>query len=72
MIRKFKGKVISVAVGAVALAPAVHAADPTSLDGFQANAITYIGGGNTVAIAAGVLSLGWVAFKIVRKYASKA
>ena len=57
---------------AAAVAPAAFAADPTSLEGFSTVATGYITTGTGVAISAGVLSLGWVAFRIVRKYASKA
>ena len=47
-------------------------AAPTSLDAFVSTATDYVDAGTTVAIAAAVLSLGWVAFRIVRKYTSEA
>jgi hypothetical protein len=67
-----KSRKLLLALIVAAIVPAAFAADPTSLDGFKTNALAYITDGTLVGIAAGVLSLGWVAFKIVRKYASKA
>lgn len=65
-------KILAVLLATVSAVVASAQTAPTSLSGFAATAETYIDSGTTVAIAAGVLSLGWVAFRIVRKYASKA
>jgi hypothetical protein len=67
-----KSRIVLATVAVAAAASSASAADPTSLGGFKDNALAYITDGTLVGIAAGVLSLGWVAFKIVRKYASKA
>lgn len=76
MIKKFKGKIVAIAApvaGFLVATPAANAQTaPTSLDGFATTAGGYIDTGTDIAIAAGVLSLGWVAFRIVKKYTSKA
>lgn len=45
---------------------------PADLAAFQAEALELVQSGTSVAIAAAVLSLGWVAFRIVRKYTAGA
>jgi len=45
---------------------------PTSLDGFSTTATGYISTGTTVAIAAATLALGWVGFRIVKRFTAGA
>jgi len=57
-----------VLVGAAGAAVGAYAETPTSLDGFQTVATGYIATGTTVAIAAAVLGMGWVGYRIVKKF----
>jgi len=71
VIRKYGARVF--AFGVALAVPSLALADaPTSIDGFGTTATGYISSGNDVAVAAGVLTLGYVGFRIVKRYTASA
>lgn len=65
---KKSNKIIGAVVLAALTVSSALADAPTSLDGFDTVATGYISKGTTVAIAAAVLGMGWVGYRIVKKF----